>query len=86
MKKTCLILLAAAFSSVYIFAQNEVNRQMNPILTAVPSLNITPDSRAGGMGDVGAATTPDINSQYWNPAKYAFMESPAGVSLSYTPG
>lgn len=85
MKKTCLILLAAAFSSVSIFAQNEVNRQMNPILTAVPSLNITPDSRAGGMGDVGAATTPDINSQYWNPAKYAFMESPAGVSLSYTP-
>jgi hypothetical protein len=48
-------------------------------------LSIAPDARAGGMGDVGAATTPDINSQYWNPSKYVFMESDAGVSVSYTP-
>lgn len=53
--------------------------------TAVPSLSIAPDARAGAMGDNGASTTPDINSQYWNPAKYAFMYSKAGVSLSYTP-
>ncbi len=52
----------------------------------VPSLSIAPDARGGGMGDNGASTTPDINSQYWNPAKYAFMYSKAGVSLSYTPG
>ena len=52
---------------------------------AVPSLNIAPDARGGGMGDMGAATLPDINSQYWNAAKYAFMGSKAGVSLSYTP-
>lgn len=58
---------------------------LNPVMTAVPSLTIAPDARAGGMGDVGAATSPDVNSQYWNPAKYAFMESQAGVSLSYTP-
>lgn len=57
----------------------------NPIFTAVPSLTIAPDARAGGMGDIGAATTPDVNSQYWNPSKYVFMESEAGVSLSYTP-
>ncbi len=57
----------------------------NPIFTAVPSLTIAPDARAGGMGDVGAATSPDVNSQYWNPSKYVFMESEAGVSLSYTP-
>ena len=57
----------------------------NPIVTAVPSLSIAPDARGGGMGDVGAATTPDVNSQYWNPAKYVFMESETGVSLSYTP-
>lgn len=57
----------------------------NVVTTAVPFLNITPDSRAGGMGDAGVATSPDINSQYWNPAKYAFMESNVGVSLSYTP-
>ena len=59
----------------------------NPSLLqmAVPSLNIAPDARGGGMGDMGAATLPDINSQYWNAAKYAFMGSKAGVSLSYTP-
>ncbi len=56
-----------------------------PINTAVPSLSIAPDARGGGMGDNGASTTPDIHSQYWNPAKYAFMYSKAGVSLSYTP-
>lgn len=52
---------------------------------AVPSLNIAPDARGGGMGDMGVSTLPDVNSQYWNPAKYAFMGSKAGVSLSYTP-
>ena len=46
-----------------------------PVNTAVPSLSIAPDARGGGMGDNGASTTPDINSQYWNPAKYAFMYS-----------
>lgn len=57
----------------------------NPLRTAVPSLSIAPDARGGGMGDVGAATSPDINSQYWNPAKYAQMESRGGFSISYTP-
>lgn len=57
----------------------------NTITTAVPFLSITPDSRAGGMGDAGVGTTPDVNSQHWNPAKYAFMESDMGVGLSYSP-
>jgi hypothetical protein len=57
----------------------------NTITTAVPFLSITPDSRAGGMGDAGVGTTPDLTSQHWNPAKYAFMESEMGVSLSYSP-
>lgn len=57
----------------------------NPIVTSVPFLNITPDSRHGGMGDVGVATSPDANSQYLNPSKYAFTEGPFGFSLSYTP-
>ena len=57
----------------------------NTITTAVPFLSITPDSRAGGMGDAGVGTTPDLNSQHWNPAKYAFIESEMGVSLSYSP-
>ena len=57
----------------------------NPISTAVPFLTITPDSRHGGMGDVGAATSPDANSQYLNASKYAFTESKFAISLSYTP-
>jgi hypothetical protein len=57
----------------------------NPISTAVPFLTITPDSRHGGMGDVGAATSPDANSQYLNPSKYAFAEEQFGISMSYTP-
>lgn len=59
--------------------------QINPIATAVPSLTIAPDARGGGLGDVGAATLPDLYSQYWNPSKFAFVETKAGVALSYTP-
>ena len=59
--------------------------QYNPITTAVPFLTITPDSRHGAMGDVGVATSPDANSQYWNPSKYAFTNDNFGFALSYTP-
>jgi hypothetical protein len=67
------------------FAQTNSTTGANTILTGVPFLQIAPDSRAGAMGDVGAATTPDMNSQHWNAAKYAFIESEMGVALSYTP-
>jgi hypothetical protein len=67
------------------FSMCALAQENNPIVTAVPSLSIAPDARAGAMGDVGAATTPDANSQYWNPSKYVFMDSEAGMSLSYTP-
>lgn len=80
MKNNLLALCVLISLSVSTFAQ--VN---NPIVTAVPSLSIAPDARAGGMGDIGAATDPDVNSQYWNAAKYVFMESDAGLSVSYTP-
>jgi hypothetical protein len=63
----------------------DLKNQFNPIHTTVMSLSIAPDARGGSMGDNGAATLPDINSQYWNPSKYAFMESKAGIALSYTP-
>ncbi len=59
--------------------------QLNTITTAVPFLNINPETRGGGMGDVGVATSPDGASQHWNAAKYAFIQDKAGVSLSYTP-
>ena len=80
MKNNILILCVLTTLSISAIAQEN-----NPIVTAVPSLSIAPDARAGAMGDVGVATTPDANSQYWNPAKYVFMDSEAGVSLSYTP-
>lgn len=57
----------------------------NPEKNSVTSQTIAPDARAAGMGDVGAATDPDVNSQYWNPAKYPFCISRAGVALNYTP-
>ena len=63
----------------------DTKSQFNPIEHAVISQTIAPDARAAGMGDVGAATDPDVNSQYWNPAKYPFCISRAGVSLNYTP-
>ena len=57
----------------------------NPVEHAVISETIAPDARSAGMGDVGVATDPDVNSQYWNPAKYPFCISRAGVALNYTP-
>lgn len=65
--------------------QTGQKEKYNPIPTAVPFLMITPDSRHGGMGEVGAATSPDANSQYFNPSKYAFSEANYGFSFSYTP-
>ncbi len=66
-------------------AQSSKTDIFNPINTSVTSQTIAPDARAGAMGDVGAATDPDVNSQYWNPAKYPFCISRAGVALNYTP-
>ena len=63
----------------------DVENELNPVYYGVTSLAIAPDARAGAMGDVGVATDPDVNSQYWNPAKYPFCISRAGVSLNYTP-
>ena len=61
------------------------NNMFNPVRTSVTSLSIAPDARAGAMGDVGGATEADVNSQYWNPAKYPFNIARAGVGISYTP-
>ena len=66
-------------------AQDEKTVMFNPVEHAVISQTIAPDARGAGMGDVGVATDPDVNSQYWNPAKYPFCISRAGVALNYTP-
>jgi hypothetical protein len=59
--------------------------QDRAIQTVVPFLTISPDSRAGAMGDAGAATSPDVYSLHWNPAKYAFIDGEGGVGISYSP-
>ncbi|MBQ8227070.1 MAG: type IX secretion system outer membrane channel protein PorV [Bacteroidaceae bacterium] len=74
-----------AMSVLPTLAQNEIKDQFNPVLTAVTSQSIAPDARSGSMGDIGAATEPDANSQRWNPAKYPFTISRAGMSVNYTP-
>ena len=79
-----LPLLMLAFVPANLSAQDKED-MFNPVNASVTSLTIAPDARAAGMGDVGAATDPDVNSQYWNPAKYPFTISRAGVSLNYTP-
>ena len=84
LKLWSLAVLVFLFTANNLLAQ-QIKKEFAPINTAVPSLSIAPDARGGGMGDNGVATLPDVNSQYWNPAKYVFNYSQAGVSLSYTP-
>lgn len=81
-----IIAIALVASALMAHAQDDIkNTEFNPITTGVTSLSITPDARGASMGDLGAATEADVNSQFWNPSKYAFAYSQAGVSLSYTP-
>ena len=79
-----IAILAITLTALVATAQDGKNA-FNPVQTGVTSLNIAPDARSASMGDLGAATDPDANSQYWNPSKYAFAYSNAAVSLSYTP-
>lgn len=94
MKKNLIVLaLIALFSSQIAKAQqsNSINpnqlggKELNTITTAVPFLLIAPDSRAGAMGDIGCATSADINSQSYNPSKYVFNKNTFGISVSYSP-
>ena len=85
MKNIYLAALALMGISPLTATAQEKKDMFNPEKNSVTSQSIAPDARAGGMGDVGAATDPDVASQYWNPAKYPFTISRAGVSLNYTP-
>ena len=91
MNKTMKVLMAGCLSllSWQASAQDSQGDSkeslFNPVNYAVISQTIAPDARGGGLGDVGAATDPDVNSQYWNPAKYPFNISRAGVALNFTP-
>lgn len=74
----------AAMTALPLAAEDKQD-MFNPVNTSVTSQTIAPDARAAGLGDAGAATDPDVVSQYWNPAKYPFTISRAGVALNYTP-
>ena len=78
-------LIAAVCVAVALPAAAQKEDFFNPVNTSVTSQTIAPDARSAGMGDVGVATAPDVVSQYWNPAKYPFTISRAGVALNYTP-
>lgn len=82
--KIALLLMSFLTFATTIKADGEKDK-FNPVNTAVNSLKIGPDARAGGLGDIGAATDPDVNSQAWNPAKYPFCISRAGIAVNYTP-
>jgi hypothetical protein len=85
-KKAVVILIfsAALTGNQKLFSQ-QTTGELNAIQTVVPFLTIAPDSRAGGMGDAGVATSPDVYSMHWNPAKFAFIDGKGGVGISYSP-
>lgn len=87
MKPIYLLILSllAVNLALGTYAAGDGKNEFNPIETGVTSLSIAPDARGASMGDLGAATDPDANSQFWNPSKYAFAWSQAAVSLNYTP-
>lgn len=91
MNKICALGILLTLISFTLFGQDgeittgELAGGNNPLEYSASFLTIAPDSRAGAMGDVGAATSPDFNSMHWNPAKYAFINSDMGISVSYTP-
>ena len=91
LKAGLITLITGSFILVSTNISGQINTgelggaKLNAIQTAVPFLTIAPDSRSGAMGDVGAATTPDVNSQHWNIGKYAFLDSKGGFAISYTP-
>jgi len=76
------IVFVAVSGATSSFAQTS---SINVVTSAVPFLRISPDARAGGMGDLGVATSPDANSQFYNVAKYAFAKNPSGLGMTYTP-
>ena len=74
-----------AYSQVIDGGHNYLGQELNTITTAVPFLQVAPDSRSGAMGDMGVATSADVNSQHHNPSKYVFNKNIFGVSVSYSP-
>lgn len=86
LKFLTLLILASSALPMIAAGENDIkNNDFNPVNTGVTTLSIAPDARGSAMGNLGAATDPDMNSQFWNPSKYAFAYSTGGLSISYTP-
>jgi hypothetical protein len=84
-KIVVILLIFGALAGNKVLFSQQSSGTLNAIQTVVPFLTIAPDSRAGGMGDAGVATSPDVYSQHWNPAKFAFIDGQGGVGISYSP-
>src|SRR6185369_5352135 len=82
LKLTVVLCFVAGFNTLY---GQQDGKTINVVTTAVPFLRISPDARAGGMGDLGVATSPDVNAAFWNLAKTPFTTTNFSVGLTYTP-
>ena len=85
MKRKFLKLTVGVFLSLGVISVNAQTTPINVVTTAVPFLRISPDARAGGMGDLGVATSPDANAPFYNLAKVPFAQKNFSVGLTYTP-
>lgn len=85
MRPTALKITAAAMLFCGFSVAVKAQEKINVVTTAVPFLRISPDARAGGMGDLGIATSPDASAGFWNIGKVAFNESKGGIAATYTP-
>lgn len=84
-KRVPLVLLIIALTGKTVLYSQQSSGELNAIQTVVPFLTIAPDSRAGAMGDAGVATSPDVYSMHWNPAKFVFIDGNGGIGISYSP-
>ena len=87
--RSYLTLAMVLLTGCLLGAQEQVDpatqQRFNAVLTSVPSMQINPSARSGGMGDIGVSSSPDVYSQYFNPSKYALLSSQGGVGISFTP-
>lgn len=85
--KPLTLKLTALTLALSVFAANSQaqTQAINVVTTSVPFLRISPDARAGGMGDMGLASSPDANSSFWNLSKVSFAKNKSGIALNYTP-
>jgi hypothetical protein len=83
--KKLTVAVTAVTCAMSAFGQLNNDKKINVVTTAVPFLRISPDTRSGGMGELGVATTADANSIFWNIGKAAFSDKKGNIAATYTP-